>query len=79
MAFHPPQEVHYGEKKIDRRTFLKGAGAAGIAASALGFPAVARGAMMMKEGEKIAEGSPREISANRDVITAYLGEEYLAS
>ena len=34
------------KKKIDRRTFIKGAGAAGIAASSLGFPAVVRGAAM---------------------------------
>ena len=32
------------EKKINRRTFIKGAGAAGVAASSLGFPAVSRGA-----------------------------------
>jgi branched-chain amino acid transport system ATP-binding protein len=34
---------------------------------------------VLHHGEKIAENSPRDISANRDVITAYLGEEYLAS
>ncbi len=32
------------DKKIDRRTFIKGAGAAGLAVSTLGFPGIIRGA-----------------------------------
>jgi branched-chain amino acid transport system ATP-binding protein len=35
--------------------------------------------VVLHHGEKIAEGTPKEVSTNRDVITAYLGEESLVS
>jgi branched-chain amino acid transport system ATP-binding protein len=34
--------------------------------------------VVVHHGERIAEGKPEEISKNRVVIEAYLGEEYLA-
>jgi ABC-type branched-subunit amino acid transport system ATPase component len=33
--------------------------------------------VVVNAGAVIAEGSPAEIGANRDVIQAYLGEEYV--
>jgi branched-chain amino acid transport system ATP-binding protein len=35
--------------------------------------------VVLHHGEKIAEGTPKEVSTNQDVITAYLGEESLVS
>jgi len=39
--------------------------------------AVARHIVVLDHGQKIAEGSPREIVANQDVIRAYLGAGYV--
>lgn len=38
---------------------------------------VAERVMVLHHGEKIAEGSPKEIAENRTVIDAYLGEKYI--
>ena len=35
--------------------------------------------VVLHHGEKIAEGTPKEVSSNQDVITAYLGEESVVS
>jgi branched-chain amino acid transport system ATP-binding protein len=39
--------------------------------------AVARHIVVLDHGQKIAEGSPKEIVANQDVIRAYLGDGYV--
>jgi branched-chain amino acid transport system ATP-binding protein len=38
--------------------------------------AVARHIVVLDHGQKIAEGNPREVVANLDVIRAYLGTDY---
>jgi branched-chain amino acid transport system ATP-binding protein len=38
--------------------------------------AVARHIVVLDHGQKIAEGNPREVIANPDVIRAYLGTDY---
>jgi branched-chain amino acid transport system ATP-binding protein len=38
--------------------------------------AVARHIVVLDHGQKIAEGSPKEIVGNQDVIRAYLGSDY---
>ncbi len=38
--------------------------------------AVARHIVVLDHGQKIAEGSPKEVVANPDVIRAYLGTGY---
>jgi len=38
--------------------------------------AVARHIVVLDHGQKIAEGNPREVVANPDVIRAYLGTGY---
>ena len=38
--------------------------------------AVARHIVVLDHGQKIAEGAPKDIVANQDVIRAYLGTGY---
>jgi branched-chain amino acid transport system ATP-binding protein len=38
--------------------------------------AVARHIVVLDHGQKIAEGNPKEVVANQDVIRAYLGTGY---
>jgi len=38
--------------------------------------AVARRIVVLDHGQKIAEGSPKEVVANQEVIRAYLGTGY---
>ena len=39
--------------------------------------AVARHIVVLDHGQKIAEGSPKEVAANQDVVRAYLGSGYV--
>ena len=39
--------------------------------------AVARHIVVLDHGQKIAEGSPKEVVANQDVVRAYLGPGYV--
>ena len=39
--------------------------------------AVARHIVVLDHGQKIAEGSPKEVVANQDVVRAYLGSGYV--
>jgi len=39
--------------------------------------AVARHIVVLDHGQKIAEGNPKEVVANEDVIRAYLGTGYV--
>jgi branched-chain amino acid transport system ATP-binding protein len=41
--------------------------------------AVARHIVVLDHGQKIAEGSPKEVVGNQDVIRAYLGTDYRAA
>jgi branched-chain amino acid transport system ATP-binding protein len=38
---------------------------------------VARHIVVLDHGQKIAEGSPKEVVANEDVVRAYLGSGYV--
>jgi branched-chain amino acid transport system ATP-binding protein len=40
---------------------------------------IANRILVLHLGEKLAEGEPQEISANRKVINIYLGEEYASA
>jgi len=39
--------------------------------------AVARHIVVLDHGQKIAEGSPKEVVANEEVVRAYLGSGYV--
>jgi branched-chain amino acid transport system ATP-binding protein len=39
--------------------------------------AVARHIVVLDHGQKIAEGTPNDVVANKEVIRAYLGTEYV--
>ena len=55
---------------------LLGANGAGKSTTLRAIMAVARHIVVLDHGQKIAEGSPREIVENPEVIRAYLGSGY---
>lgn len=65
-------------KNIIRKTFELGSGIFLIEHIMDAIMDLSDEVFVINEGQNLANGEPKEIAQNRDVVTAYLGEEYNA-